>query len=556
MRRRPTGPDLVVERVELDADGTAAPVQPLGGRNRRRWPWAVGAIVAALAIVAAGPGRTYLIGREYESLAHRFGEVTALETQRQELMNTIGRAAPPSDRALAVRTDAALYAQEIVRLEDVDRQMAGQLTVGGGLAHLRRTMESGIGALVANLRAVRAHGLAAAAAATSDGSWSSGSPEVPEPGPAAQARLAQADRLLVADGHRLHQPLPATVGGRMELTAAVPTLAKLHHLLDGRPPITLAVPAPTGLTVLDLHSNRAGAIALGSGAATWAVARRGWLAVQAGGRLWAVPPGAISRLGRRSRSTRTRSPGPVDLGPASEIMAAARPDTVWVAQPSGGRTVAVEVDRSGRPLAGPTALPPRTSLAGVALTQGLVLAGDRGFLVWDPESGRIRHLPPACALAVAGQGSLFAWTTCWPDPVLHVTNLATGVDRVVAAPAGSAPAPIAPGLPDGAFSPDGRTLAVPWQQASSAGTGAALGLVDVASGRIAIRPLPTAAALDVVSPATTTWAPSGRWVFFASSDLTGFPLAAYRMGSAGAVDLRYRDPAQGNAVVGLAALAG
>ncbi len=138
-----------------------------------------------------------------------------------------------------------------------------------------------------------------------------------------------------------------------------------------------------------------------------------------------------------------------------------------------------------------------------AVTEGIVLQ-KRRLEVWNPATGKIVRKLPA-TFPVAFRGSLAA--SC-ADPChgVHLTDTATGADRVV-------PGEFA--AFEGAFSPDGKLLALP-------ASGRRLAIVDVAAGTVALVP---GARLDKTYQ-RLTWASSG-WIFYKAP---GGKVGAWRPG--------------------------
>jgi hypothetical protein len=144
-----------------------------------------------------------------------------------------------------------------------------------------------------------------------------------------------------------------------------------------------------------------------------------------------------------------------------------------------------------------------------------------GLAVWDPRTGRLgRRLAAGAPLTVvAARGSAVAWVD---GSALHLGDLASGRDRVVAPPPGTdgfaAP---------GAFSPDGRTLAAVTRVGFA--TRPALALVDTARAS-AVRVAGSEGALSDRCSPCLAWAPAGDWVFFSRIG-PGFGIGAYRLGA-------------------------
>jgi hypothetical protein len=216
------------------------------------------------------------------------------------------------------------------------------------------------------------------------------------------------------------------------------------------------------------------------------------------------------------------------LGPASYALAAVDPRRVWLVEQTGDpdrwfrvRETAVDGVGSGRVVVARGTLPlgerPVAGASGGLLLD--VVGPGGGLAVWDPRTGRLRHRFDAVApvTVLAASGRLVAWVE---GSTLHLGDLASGRDRVVAAPAGSdgfAPA--------GAFSPDGRVLAAVTRGGYSARPALALVRVDRAS---AVRVEGSEGALaDRCSPCLS-WTAAGDWVFFNRLG-PGFGIGAYRL---------------------------
>jgi hypothetical protein len=158
-----------------------------------------------------------------------------------------------------------------------------------------------------------------------------------------------------------------------------------------------------------------------------------------------------------------------------------------------------------------------------AVNDALVFHTGAGLLMWDPRTGKVvERLPNGFALAWAG--NLLAWCEeqCGS---LHITDFATGRDVVVPVPEGTF------GFDEsgGAFSPDGRLLAIPVRvEPDVVSSRRQLALVHVATG------LATTADGTTVEPGYVfvDWAASGASVFitggqrFEPRPLIEYPLDA------------------------------
>jgi hypothetical protein len=222
------------------------------------------------------------------------------------------------------------------------------------------------------------------------------------------------------------------------------------------------------------------------------------------------------------------------LGPASYALASAVPGRVWLVEETGDpdrwfRLRELDLRRSPAGGASPDhgVLPlERRPVAGAP--GGLLVhqVGEGGGLaVWNPRTGRLgrRLAAGATPTAVAARGRAVAWVE---GAVLHLGDLGTGRDRVVAPPPGTE-AFAAPGV----FSPDGRTLAA--ITGSGFSTRPALALVAVDRAAAVRVPGSDGALSDRCSPCLA-WAPAGDWVFFSRLG-PGFGIGAYRLGRPRAV---------------------
>lgn len=153
--------------------------------------------------------------------------------------------------------------------------------------------------------------------------------------------------------------------------------------------------------------------------------------------------------------------------------------------------------------------PPQGAWPEAAVEAGIVLAPGGRRIVWDPETDRVvfRFPGPRGDLGPT-HGNLVAW--CALRCVeLHVTEVMSGADKVIRPPPGFR------GFKawDGAFSPDGRTIALPVWPAGSRKQ-VHLALIDVAAS----------SATPVAGTATdelfnfVAWSATGSHVFFTGAD--------------------------------------
>jgi len=291
-----------------------------------------------------------------------------------------------------------------------------------------------------------------------------------------------------------------------------------------------------GLLRVDLDRRRVGRVPLPLDAAeadNGLVERDGVVVAVRGGVAYA----ASGRPGRPA----------VRLGPASYALASAVPGRVWLVEETGDperwfRLREADLGRSrspssASPSAGPAARPTlplgRRPVAGVPGGLLVDAAGDgAGLAVWDPRTGRLgRRLAAGAPLSgVAARGRAVAWVE---GAVLHLGDLATGRDRVVAPPPGTDGFAV-----PGAFSPDGRTLAAVTRSGFS--TRPALALVAV-NRALAVRVTGSDGALSDRCSPCLAWAPAGDWVFFSRLG-PGFGIGAYRLGRPRAVSVPVEVP--------------
>lgn len=329
----------------------------------------------------------------------------------------------------------------------------------------------------------------------------------------------------------------------VEVPAVRPAAATVSRpaVLEEATGTRLYVAGDDGLLRVDVDRRSLRRVALPggvTGADNGLVGRDGAVVAVRGGVAYATP----------GRSGRPATP----LGPASYAVASASAGRVWLVEETGDperwyRLREVELGRSGSgegvaTTAAATGAPPpgrrpvalgtlplgQRPLAGVAGGVLVHVAGPVGGLaVWNPRTGWLgRRLGLAATIpltAVAARGSAVAWVE---GSALHLGDLASGRDRVVAPPPGTdgfaAP---------GAFSPDGRTLAAVTRVGFS--TRPALALVDTARAS-AVRVAGSEGALSDRCSPCLAWAPAGDWVFFSRIG-PGFTIGAYRLGAGRAV---------------------
>jgi hypothetical protein len=203
----------------------------------------------------------------------------------------------------------------------------------------------------------------------------------------------------------------------------------------------------------------------------------------------------------------------------------ATPGRVWVAiqdpREPDMRLVrrVVEVTAAGRPVLSSGHRPPTRNIV-AAVRAGLVVETDAGIAIWDPRTGRtVRTLPGSFPAAVHGNAIAWCALRC---PVMHVTDAATGGDRVIPH-AGRHPWEETYG---GAISADGRYLALPIR----VGRAQRVALVDRRLNRSRLIPGPRLAA----DYPALGWDPERDSLYYATA---GAAVARYRIGARGAVPL-------------------
>jgi hypothetical protein len=190
-----------------------------------------------------------------------------------------------------------------------------------------------------------------------------------------------------------------------------------------------------------------------------------------------------------------------------------------------------QVDRTGHPHS-PRYRVPDGYAAWQGVGGGLLLlirtgqgpAGTSRFALWDPGRGRMLR---RFDRVLAASGSTIAWVAaaCGPKPCLvHLSDLAAGTDLQVAVP-WRAPAN------HGAFSPDGRSVAVVFGggDGAGAGTSARVGVIDLAAQRL--RAVPGTVLVGRDLGLAVSWSADGAWLLLSApvGPLTD-QLAAWRPG--------------------------
>jgi hypothetical protein len=213
-------------------------------------------------------------------------------------------------------------------------------------------------------------------------------------------------------------------------------------------------------------------------------------------------------------------------GTRAFFLPSARPNRVWVVDLRRDGTVlgVREVTVDGETTVPATEPPtPRWPLG--VVREGLLLEGDESVLVWDPLADRIvRRLTISPGGLGPTSGDTVTWCTDSYCSTLQLIDLASGAKHDAQSPLHASFEPW-----EGAFSPDGRTIALPLRGAPE--TPVELGLIDVATGRVAVVPgSEVPGGYNMVA-----WSASGRHVFLTGGD-RGEPrvIVGYRLGTRGA----------------------
>ena len=218
-------------------------------------------------------------------------------------------------------------------------------------------------------------------------------------------------------------------------------------------------------------------------------------------------------------------------------------DRVWVTvlDPSSPETVRAlkavrEITVAGR-VTVPDVKPPGGRWPQGAVTSGLLFDRHPGWSVWDPRTGEeVSRLNLGGPLGPT-HGDMIASCAAEPCVELWLTDARTGRRRIARAPQGEAFQ-----LSEAAFSPDGRELAAPVNDASASPSEspADLALVDVRSLETQIVPGSTVSPYYVF----TAWSAEGDQVFITGGErFRPRTIIAYRLGdrTARALDIEVGD---------------
>ena len=228
------------------------------------------------------------------------------------------------------------------------------------------------------------------------------------------------------------------------------------------------------------------------------------------------------------------------------------------------------ITTTGKNLGGPWTVPsgyaltdpPRSTASGIVVATVIAapispsasLTASPTLAIWNPMTGSIGHVLDLAASFIdtttADGHTTVAWLRAlrghcfYPagDCQLVLTDLTTGLDRVIALPPGGLGF-----IGGGAFSPDGKTLAAFIHPDHILGPGLngqvmKLVIIDVATGTV--RPVPGSLAEYGEPYGFATWSPDGRWMFFGGFSGGGqrrgkvlHHVGAYRIGTTRATEL-------------------
>ena len=246
----------------------------------------------------------------------------------------------------------------------------------------------------------------------------------------------------------------------------------------------------------------------------------GYLFIRAGGG-WAVQPNAGAQVGcgncaaapRPVYFLADRARSATRTGTAEQVAPAATVDALWLTSyPPGvdmGTTAgtAREVSAAGAPLRRPLTLPAGYVIsrgAGRGLLLAAVRPGNTAELLWDPATAAAGRTFDG---VIAASASAIAWAPrCSPLCAVEVLDLHTGRVTTVRMPGGSS-------IANGAFSPDGRYLALQVSFGPGGPHGGAAG-PGGGTGALSMQLEVAAAASGRLTVVPGTWASSDALVGF------------------------------------------
>jgi hypothetical protein len=351
-------------------------------------------------------------------------------------------------------------------------------------------------------------------------------------------------------------PLRRRLRGVAVLVAALTGLIAVRWAVTGGPTRSLAPPGSAAVEVRHANGPTPAGLALLRGNLLYLGGRQALVLDPASGAVSALDrPGAgrlrvlrqggfivlLARDGQAAVQPANGASRPRPLGQAGDVLPSSHPDHVWLVTQKAlapDQTYLLrEVDLATRRALRSWTLPYDAEPMAV-VPQGVVVSDLHDDLMLRDPSGRRPPRPLGAGLTfVDAHGSMLAYL----DNRLHLRDLASGQDRVVALPRGarswSAVGPRLPGtgccLQLGAFSPDAGTLAV----FTEPGTPGAPGLVvvDVAAGRARLLP-GSEGATPVACQPCLGWSRSG-WLFFFNGGPGGADPAAWRPGERATVPI-------------------
>jgi hypothetical protein len=211
----------------------------------------------------------------------------------------------------------------------------------------------------------------------------------------------------------------------------------------------------------------------------------------------------------------TLETGPVFLGAAQAVFSAGPGAVILVARSGSRQTITmVNGDLTAEPSYG---IPGSFRVVAGSAAGLLVETRAQTLALLSPGDVATKAVTGPISRLVAFSGHEVAWTSqagcqlvLTSDCPLHLTNVRTGADRLVDVPGAVGFAGI------GAFSPDGRALAV-YELSGRPQQFSGLDLVVVPMATGAALHIATLLDAGAVTP-TVSWSPTGEWLFFGGSD--------------------------------------
>jgi hypothetical protein len=479
-----------LEVVTMAGDEPPVTLSQEGKRRRRRWPFPVVA-AAVLAGLLVLPVKANLAARQFHRLSSLWARVQALEPARQKVVDELGAATFAPDETHLAHGTASLDDEEAARLVALRPGLDGWLVPDQQLQRLRDAMRRALSLEVDDLRT---------AAASLDRKAT-----LPD-SPFGVATTTQVDTVahLLADLRVRFGPQRPAAINPVTLSGAQADLAALHRYLD-EPTGTVLVTTDGSrqLRLLDLDHSRASTLDMGANtSASEVVARKGYIAVLA-----ETPADGL-----------VLATSPTDAGPprllahqATGITAAPEPDRLWAATAQG----AIEVDGTGAVLAGPIALPAGADLAG-ATTAALYTQRLNGQVLVTTVADGVSRVLADNGEVIATSGSAVAWAAATKSSGLLAAtlNLSTDAGRtshVLVNAHDTLTTGQAIAIGPGAFSPDGRRLALWWlERLNDLRSTTVFAVIDLSDGHSEA----VERTVDVLVPGAVAWAADSRRVFF------------------------------------------